>query len=110
MLGLIYVIMRYLYPMFYGFYGQFSNMVEISSQMNYVIIFYLFWAIVYKCTKASDLHTDLTNISPFLVPLVVFLSGVTSFMIFLVGPMPAVTIISKGVAWDAAYKPVLASQ
>lgn len=110
-LGLIYVITRYLYPILYGFYGKFSNMVEISTQMNYVVIYYLFWAIVYKCTNASDLHTDLTSISPLLVPLVVvLLSGVTLMMFFMVGSMPAITIISKGVAWDAAYKPPLASQ
>ncbi|CAK0852161.1 unnamed protein product [Prorocentrum cordatum] len=109
-LGWIYVVMRYLYPVCYGLYGKFNNMVEIPAQVNYAIIFYLFWAIVYKCTKASDFHTDLTNISPLLVPLVVFLSGVTTVMLFLVGSKPAAAVISKGVAWDAAYKPPLASQ
>eukprot|EP00419_Tripos_fusus_P035838 CAMPEP_0172779174 /NCGR_PEP_ID=MMETSP1074-20121228/202287_1 /TAXON_ID=2916 /ORGANISM="Ceratium fusus, Strain PA161109" /LENGTH=231 /DNA_ID=CAMNT_0013616129 /DNA_START=58 /DNA_END=753 /DNA_ORIENTATION=+ len=109
-LGLIYVISRYLYPIFYGWYGQFSNLVEISAQMNYSIIMWLFWAIVYKCMKDSDLHTDLTNIAVIFIPLVVFLAGATILVIFLFGSKPSSTVIANGVAWEAAYKPPLASQ
>merc|ERR1711865_1359899 len=40
-LGWIYVITRFLYPITYGMYGQFNTAVEIACQPNYVVIFYL---------------------------------------------------------------------
>merc|ERR1712194_835792 len=109
-LGLVYVVTRYLYPVCYGLYGSFSNMVEISAQMNYAIVMYLYLAIAYKCIMASDLHTDLANSSSLLVPLVVLLSRFIVLILFMLGPKPVANVIAKGVAWDAAYKPPLASQ
>jgi hypothetical protein len=109
--GWIYVIARYLYPIFYGMYGQFSNMVEyFSAQMNYACIAWFFWATLYKCSKDSDLHTDLTKTSPYLIPLVVLIACFSITIAFLFLSKPAATMIAKGVAWEAGYKPPLASQ
>merc|ERR550534_79347 len=37
-LGGIWVGLRYLYPIFWGYFGTFNITVEISTQMNYAII------------------------------------------------------------------------
>lgn len=105
--GLIYVVARYLYPIFYGMYGQFNNLVEISAQINYACITWLAFAILYKCSKDSDLHTDL---SPLLIPPLVLLFCFAITIAFLFGSKPSSTVIMNGVAWEAAQKPPLASQ
>lgn len=105
--GWIYVAFRFLYPFAYGFYGQFTNLVEVPAQVDYGCITWFFGAITYKLMKDSDLHSDLP---PFCVPLIVFLFSWYISILFLVASMPGAAVITKGVAWEAAYKPPLASQ
>merc|ERR1719162_1619180 len=72
-LGWIYVAARFLYPVFYGFYGAFTNAVEVSVQPGYIIIFYYLLTVFFKCTMDVDIHATITETSAWLMPL--FLVG-----------------------------------
>merc|ERR1719498_2160183 len=56
LLGWIYVVTRYLYSPLYGMYGMFTVAVEVATQPNYVVIFYYWIALVYKCASGEDFH------------------------------------------------------
>lgn len=102
-LAWIFVICRYLYPFAYGFYGQMNSLVEMPQQVCYVDIFYLLYAVLYKCWFHGDLHSDVTGTSPALMFLIALLAGFTCTLTFLLVTKPAELIIYAGVDWDKSY-------
>jgi len=99
-LGWIYVITRFLYPITYGMYGQFNTAVELSTSPNYVIIFYFLISVAHKCWLGTDLHTKVDAVSPWLMILVGFACSFGSVIMFLVVAKPTTGIIINGVKKD----------
>merc|ERR1712070_96043 len=97
-LGWVYVVTRALYPIFYGFYGEFTVLVEFVTWPNYSVIFYLLWAVAYKCISGSDFHTTMNSKSPWLMlisSILVICVGFTVAMSVL--SLPSTMIILRGV-------------
>lgn len=105
-LGWIYVFFRYLYPVFYGWYGQFTVLIEIATQPNYVIIAYYWVTVFYKCGTGMDLHTRFHSSSPhgnlLMVPLLL-VCGCLSFVCFLLLSKPTTMIMINGVKKEKGY-------
>lgn len=103
LLGWIYVGFRALYVFFYGFYGTFSTLCEITTQWNYNIVTYLSFAVVYKCLDGRDFYAQVHAKSPWLMIPVFLGCFVAQFLILgLLGLLPSI-IIAKGVDWEKAY-------
>lgn len=103
-LGWIYVGMRYLYPLAYGFYGAFNNLVEFPQQFTYAIIYYFLLAVFYKGATGSDLHTDVAAKSPYLILLVTLAGNFMTLFVYLLGGQLGTVVIVKGVKWEVASK------
>lgn len=102
-LGWIYVASRYFYTIGFGFYGVFSNLVEVFQQLTYAINWYYLLAVLYKVASSegsADLHSDVAAKSDWLMILVVFVGVVLNTVTFLIGGMPGTLVIVKGVNWD----------
>jgi len=99
-LGWIYVVTRFLYPITYGMYGQFNTAVEISTSPNYVIICYFLISVAHKCSFGTDFHTKVDAVSPWLMILVGFLCSFFSVVMFLMVAKPTAGIIIAGVKKD----------
>jgi len=102
-LGWIYVVTRFLYPLTYGMYGQFTLAVELSTQPNYCVIFYYLLAVVHKCSNGEDLHTKVHAVSPWLmIPLMVAVAMI-ALIVFLVLTKPTTAMIVAGVKKEKGY-------
>lgn len=103
LLGWIYVLFRAPYGIFYGFYGTFNTLCEISTQVNYNIIAYLSFAVAVKCLSGNDLYAQVHAKSPWLMLLVFLGMAFLHFLILgLTGLIPAM-VISNGVKWEKGY-------
>lgn len=103
-LAWIFVVCRFFYPFAYGMYGQMSSAVEIPQQICYVDIYYLLYALLYKCCSGNDLHSAVMSISPVLIFVVAFLAGAGVLLTFLGLTIPANLVIYAGVKWDQEYE------
>lgn len=103
-LAVTFVVLRFFYPFAYGMYGQFNSMVELLQQPTYVVIWYLLFALLYKCWKGGDLHSDVTSTHPALMFLVALLAGFTCTLTFLVITKPFEFTVFAGIKYDKEYK------
>lgn len=99
-LGWIYVIFRYFYPIFFGWYGQFTAAVEASTQPNYIVIMYFLVTVFYKAKNGRDWHTEIHNTSPWLMLLLGIFCASLSMIHFLVLSKITTTVIINGVKKD----------
>lgn len=99
-LGWFYVAMRYLYSIFYGWYGQFTLLGEISTQPNYCVIFWFVLAIVAKCHFGIHLHETVAATSPFLLPLAAFGGSIVCMVLFMGFGGIEGGIIRRGDRWQ----------
>jgi len=95
--GWVYVVTRYLYAPLYGMYGMFTVAIEVATQPNYVVIFYYWVALVYKCASGNDLHTKVNATSPWLMIPVAIGAGFLAIIFFLVLATPSKMVIANGV-------------
>jgi len=99
-IGWFYVVPRALYPTAYGFYGQFTILVEALTCMNYAAIGWFYAALAFKSFGNVDMHTTINDISPWLMPpgaLIGFVAIAICFWVF--GPVGSASIM-RGVRWD----------
>jgi len=95
-LGSMYVVFRYLYTIFWGMFGVFNTLIELSTQQNYVVVIYFAVAIVVKYF-GSDLHTAVSDVWPGLMVLVMIGCAVLNLMIFMGGGSIGAKVIQRGV-------------
>eukprot|EP00929_Paragymnodinium_shiwhaense_P110668 TRINITY_DN7784_c0_g1_i1.p1 TRINITY_DN7784_c0_g1~~TRINITY_DN7784_c0_g1_i1.p1 ORF type:complete len:256 (+),score=49.60 TRINITY_DN7784_c0_g1_i1:70-768(+) len=110
-LGSLWVTSRYLYPICFGWYGRFSNLVELPQPVTYLVTWYFTIAVFWKCHMDEDLHSKMAGQYGMGGIFLATMGAACCFcvcMMFLAKPSAA--IIVKGVAYDRGYKPPLASQ
>merc|ERR1711939_250815 len=101
LLGWLYILFRAPYVIFYGFYGTFSTLCEISTQGNYTIIAYYLFAVTIKCCSGNDLYTKVHDKSPWLMILVfIAMFLLQSMVLGLTGVIPSF-VIDNGVKWES---------
>jgi hypothetical protein len=101
--GWIYVLTRFLYPLVYGAFGDFTVAVMLATQPNYIIIFHFLWTILYKCHTTVDLHAKIDAKSPWLVLVYMLVVSLSSFICFLLLAAPSTKLIVAGVKKDKGY-------
>lgn len=100
LLGWIYVLFRYTYPIFFGMYGQFNTAVEVACQPNYAVVFYFLFAVLYKCLSGEDFHKKVDDVSPWLMSLVGLMCSFFMVLFYLVLSIPSTKTIINGVKKD----------
>jgi uncharacterized MAPEG superfamily protein len=103
-LAWIFLLCRFVYPMFYGIYGEMNCLVELAQWPCYSVNFYLLMALLFKMLKGSDLHGVVSAVSPALIYGVTLLGGICTLLCFMLVPTPTVAMIQKGVKWNKEYK------
>merc|ERR1719281_2414818 len=98
-LGYIWVASRYLYAILYGWYGEFTNFVEIPQQFTYAITFWFLVSDLYKCFTMEDLQSVVEEKSPYLMFVVVFCCNLTTTILFLGVGTPGTKVIVSGAQW-----------
>jgi len=102
-LGWIWVIARFFYPIFWGFYGHFTLLVEVSVSPSYIIISYFLLTVFFKCACGIDLHALITATSPWLMLLFLIGCGLCSFIAYLLLAKPTTMIIIAGAKKDKGF-------
>lgn len=95
-LGWIYVVTRFLYAPLYAFYGQFTVLIELSTQPNYVVITYFLVTVFFKCACGIDLHAKMEETGSWVVILFVLACSFGYFIAFLVLAKPTTGIMIAG--------------
>jgi hypothetical protein len=96
-LGTFYVIMRYLYPVMYSMYGEFTVMVELSTQANYVVIYYFLIAVFIKCVWGVDCHKEAQSSSVFWNWPIALGCGILAILVFMCCAAPTLQCMLFGV-------------
>jgi len=98
-LGAIYVVTRYLYPIMFGINGEFNlTLISFSTQPGYIINFYFLVTAFYKfATGGADLHTEVHKTSPWLMIPVMIACGLACVVSLLGLAAPTTKIIINGV-------------
>jgi len=104
LLGWLYILFRAPYVIFYGFYGTFNTLCELSTQANYIIVVYLSFAVMVKCLSGNDLYTKVHEKSPWLMILVFIAMWILQNLVLgLTGIIPSFVIVN-GVKWESGYE------
>jgi len=103
-LGWIYVVFRFLYPVFFGMYGTFTVLVEASTQPNYIIINYFLLTVFFKCACDVDLHAKISATSPWLMLPFMLGVGLFTFIVFLLLAKPTTLLIIAGAKKEKGFK------
>jgi hypothetical protein len=61
--GSIYLIARIFYPVFYGYYGEFTVMVEFSTQPGYFAKGFLLTGLLYTLWTGGDLAAEFASVA-----------------------------------------------
>jgi hypothetical protein len=109
-LGALYVAGRFCYPLAYGTFGGFTNLVEVPAQMGYAVITWLLLAVIYKCSLHKDLHSSLEDVAKPSLIVAAIAANCIVFLLLVIIPGPVHGIIVRGVKWEKSFKPPLASQ
>jgi len=103
-LGWIYVVFRFFYPVFFGMYGTFTVLVEASTQPNYIVIFYFLLTVLFKCAFDIDLHATISATSPWLMLPFMLGVGLCAFIVFLLLAKPTTMLIIAGAKKEKGFK------
>eukprot|EP00931_Biecheleriopsis_adriatica_P001597 TRINITY_DN101997_c0_g1_i1.p1 TRINITY_DN101997_c0_g1~~TRINITY_DN101997_c0_g1_i1.p1 ORF type:complete len:192 (+),score=32.19 TRINITY_DN101997_c0_g1_i1:69-644(+) len=76
-LGIIYVVFRFLYPIFWSMKGRFSLLVELSTQPNYAVQYWFLVSLLWRALSGEVL----TPPSPWLWPVYVILAQLFVFVV-----------------------------
>jgi len=102
-LGWVYVVGRFLYPVIYGMYGEFSAFVMLSTMPNYCIITYFTLTVFFKASCGIDLHAKIDAVSPWLMPLFLVACSLGCFIAFLGLAAPTTSIIIAGAKKNVGF-------
>jgi len=97
-LGWIYVITRFFYPFAYGFYGQFTVLVEPITQTNWSVIAYLAVSLIFT-SAGIDLAAEVKKSSPALMYLVMFACLLCFHIATTIQGLLISTCMTRGVQW-----------
>lgn len=103
-LGWLYIAFRAMYVIFYGFYGTFNTLCELSTQTNYTIVAYFLFTGIFKCVGGTDLYTRVHANSPWLMILFMLGMWILQFIYISTTGLIASIIVVKGVQWEVAYE------
>jgi hypothetical protein len=78
--GAVYLVARLFYPVFYGYYGEFTVMVEFSTQPGYVAKGFLLTGLLYTLSTGRDLAAEFANVA--YQPLILVASWLVYAVIF----------------------------
>ncbi len=102
-LGSVYVLGRLMYPILYGWYGQFTMLVEFSTHLGYFALGTLYLALL--GTMLWEPAYLLIHIQNWYLPLVVLLGWLMylGVQMFLFGWIAYVPVYERGARWKKSF-------